>query len=333
MLDREALLGTTWVGANYYTKVDEGPAESALKEQMRILGNKIDIGEIEHQLLAADRRKAFPGVVEISDLLGGADFPSLAIWDMPNMFLSIARTKNVDGNIRESGTAIYMAAILTQKAAEVLAKYIEDTRTGAGRMVTVLEVAKTAGEVAVICLAVTGVVGVVRGTVAAFGEAGAAGARATTSGLIDATAKAGEGAAEVVGGGTRAASGAAEAGIAAEEGAASGAAEDIASDIWSQTSGPNNGARFGDSIKKLADMKNLDPKTKVDVIENLFGEAGFGTPAEEGIVEGESEFFMRSDSGKTAIRITKDTGDVYFGRLPEIKPGTYPVPDYIWRKL
>jgi hypothetical protein len=184
-LDRKALLGNQLIGANYYTEVHEGTAESALKEQIRILKNKIDIGEIEHQLLASDRSKAFPGVVELSDLFGGADFPSLAIWDMPNMFLSIARTKNVDGNIRESGTALYMAANLTQKAAEILAKYIEDTRTGAGRMVAVLEVAKTAGKVAEVILIVTGVVGVLRGAAAAFGEAGAAGARATTSGTVD----------------------------------------------------------------------------------------------------------------------------------------------------
>ncbi len=62
----------------------------------------------------------------------------------------------------------------------MLADYIEDSSTGVERAVTVLKVAKIAGEVAEVGLAVTGVGALVRG------GAAIAGAGAATGGSVDA---------------------------------------------------------------------------------------------------------------------------------------------------
>jgi len=80
----------------------------------------------------------------------------------------------VGGNVKASQAYLVTAAIITRNAANLLASYVEDTTSGAQRAVTVLKVAKTAGEVAEIGLAVTGVTGLVRGGMAIAGEAGAA---------------------------------------------------------------------------------------------------------------------------------------------------------------
>ena len=50
-----------------------------------------------------------------------------------------------------------LAAIATRNAGNLLAEYADDSAAGAGRMVRVLEVVKTATQVAEVALAVTGV--------------------------------------------------------------------------------------------------------------------------------------------------------------------------------
>jgi Domain of unknown function (DUF4157) len=188
-LNREALLGNQFIGGNYYREVNEGPTETALDTESRRLLSVISTGLVEHELLAADRRKAFPGVAEVSDLLGGAEFPDLSIWDQPHQLVIRAMGLKTGGNVSGSKALLFLAAISAHNAAQLLAKYIENTTLGAGRAVGVLKVAKAAGEVAGVVLTVTGVVGLVRGSVAAFGGAGAAGARATTSGTVDTAAQ------------------------------------------------------------------------------------------------------------------------------------------------
>jgi hypothetical protein len=173
-LTRETLLGTTLFGAGYYRQVDEGAIQRALDKEVRRLRSEIETGLQEHQRLAKVRRDAFIGVAEISDVLGGADFPNPSIWDDPHRFVLKAMHVNVGGNVRASQAYLVTAAVLTRNAANLLAGYVEDTTSGAQRAVTVLKVAKTAGEVAEIGLAVTGVTGLVRGGIALASEAGAA---------------------------------------------------------------------------------------------------------------------------------------------------------------
>jgi hypothetical protein len=69
-----------------------------------------------------------------------------------------------------------MASVLTRQGANQLKAYVEDTSTGADRVVTVLKVAKTAGEVAGVALAITGIPGLVRGGVRLVAGEGAVGA-------------------------------------------------------------------------------------------------------------------------------------------------------------
>jgi hypothetical protein len=164
-LTRDALIGTTVIGAGYYEHVDQGPAQRALDQQIKRLTNTIESGLDQHNMLAGIRRRAAPGVAEASDLFGGADFPDRSIWDDPHKFVLRAMEMNVGGNLTGSQAFLVTAAILTRNAAKLLADYLEDSSTGVGRVVTVLKIAKTAGQVAEVGLAVTGVVGLARGAV------------------------------------------------------------------------------------------------------------------------------------------------------------------------
>lgn len=182
-LTRDALLGTTLLGAGYYRRVHQGAEQSALDTEIRRLVGQIETGLTEHQRLVKRREDAFVGVAEISDALGGADLPDRSIWDQPRQFVLRAMDLNVGGNIKGSQAFLVTAAILTRNAGQLLADYIAASSAGAQKAVAVLKVVKTAGEVAEFGLAVTGVVGVVRRA------AGAAGASAATGGSVDAAAE------------------------------------------------------------------------------------------------------------------------------------------------
>lgn len=173
-LTREALLGTTLLGAGYYEQVHQGPAQSALDGEIKRLLGAIESGVDQHNMLATIRSQAFVGVAEASDLLGGADFPDRSIWDQPHQMVVRAMEMNVTGNLSGSQVFLVTAALLTRNAAQLLAQYIDDTGTGVQRAVKVLKVARTAGQVAEVGLAVTGIVGLARGGLALAGEGGGA---------------------------------------------------------------------------------------------------------------------------------------------------------------
>ena len=156
-IDREALLATTLLGARYYEEVHNGPVQKALKKQAIRLQVEIEYGLQEHDRLIRRYRDAFPGVAEISDLLGGADLPSRSIWDYPHKMIVQALKHNVDGNVDESTAYLLTAAIATAQAAGLLEQYAEDSAAGAGRAITVLKVVKTAAQVAEVILTVTGI--------------------------------------------------------------------------------------------------------------------------------------------------------------------------------
>jgi hypothetical protein len=167
------LLGTTVLGATYYGAVDIGPVQTALKKQMDQLSSAIDIGRAEHSRLVMRKLDA-PVVSGISDTLGGADLPDQSIWDHPHKLLVKAIEMNIKGNISGALPYLVVGAIIARNNAQLLAEYAEDSAKGAGRAVTVLKVAKRAGQIAEVGLAVTGVGGLVRGTVSVAGGAAAA---------------------------------------------------------------------------------------------------------------------------------------------------------------
>lgn len=170
-LDREELLGTVLFGAGYYDAVHRGPTQRSLERQIAILDAEIDSGIEEHHRLIMRKAKA-PIVGGISDFVGGADLPDRSIWDYPQKMLLKARELNVGGNVFKSPPYLVVAAIATRNNANLLAEYADASERGAGRVITVLKVAKTAGKVAEVGLALTGVTGIVRGTVrVAAGEA------------------------------------------------------------------------------------------------------------------------------------------------------------------
>lgn len=171
-LTREALLGTTAIGAGYYEAVHDGPVQRALKKEVRRLEGQIDAGLEEHDRLIKRKRDAFPGVAEVSDFFGGADLPPRSIWEHPNKLLTKALEVNVGGNVSFGQPFLLVAAIATRNNAQLLATYAEKSAAGAGAAVTILKVAKTAGQIAEAGLALTGIVGLARGaTTVATGTA------------------------------------------------------------------------------------------------------------------------------------------------------------------
>jgi hypothetical protein len=167
-LDREELLGTVLFGAGYYDAVHRGTTQRSLNRQIAILSAEIDSGIAEHHELIMRKVKA-PIVSGISDFAGGADLPDRSIWDYPQKMLVKALEMNVGGNVFKSSPYLVVAAIATRNNANLVAQYADDSSTGAGRVITVLKVAKTAGQVAEVGLAVTGITSIVRGTVRVAG--------------------------------------------------------------------------------------------------------------------------------------------------------------------
>ncbi len=162
-LTRDVLLGTTRLGAGYYSAVHDGPVQRALNKEIRRLSARIDDGIEEHNRLIKRKADAAFGVAEISDAFGRADLPSRSIWDFPQRLVMKALEAKVGGNVNLSQPYLVVAAIVTRNNARMLATYADKSSAGAGFVVTILEVAKTAGQVAEVGLALTGVGGLLRG--------------------------------------------------------------------------------------------------------------------------------------------------------------------------
>jgi len=156
-IDREALLGTRVFGAGYYVHVDRGPVQTALEREVRRLSSEIDDGMEQHVQLARIRRQAATGVVAVSDVLGGADFPSDEIWKGPSQLLLRAMDLKAAGKIYGCRALLVVAALSVRNAAQLLSRFVDNTTSGAERAVKVLKVARTAGKVAEVGLMVTGV--------------------------------------------------------------------------------------------------------------------------------------------------------------------------------
>jgi hypothetical protein len=172
-IDRQALISTQVVGANYWRKVDEGPVESALDRQVQSLRSQIEDGQALHIEMTKIRNDAAIGVVAISDVLGGADFPNFHIWDGPNTLLISAMNIRNAGRTWGANLLLTVAAVSVRNAANLLNTYIAKTTSGAARSVKVLKVARTAGKVAEVGLAIATGAALVTGAGAASGVAAA----------------------------------------------------------------------------------------------------------------------------------------------------------------
>ncbi len=181
-IDREALLGTRIFGAGYYVHVDRGPVQTALEREVRRLSSEIDDGMEQHVQLARIRRQAATGVVAVSDVLGGADFPSDEIWKGPSQLLLRAMDLKAAGKIYGCRALLVVAALSVRNAAQLLSRFVDNTTAGAERAVKVLKVARTAGKVAEVGLMVTGVGAVAVGLAKS-------GAVAVTEASVDAIAE------------------------------------------------------------------------------------------------------------------------------------------------
>lgn len=181
-IDREALLGTRVFGAGYYVHVDRGPVQTALEREVRRLSSEIDDGMEQHAQLARIRRQAATGVVAVSDVLGGADFPSDEIWKGPSQLLLRAMDLKAAGKIYGCRALLVVAALSVRNAAQLLSRFVDNTTSGAERAVKVLKVARTAGKVAEVALIATGVGAVAVGLAKS-------GAVAVTEASVDAIAE------------------------------------------------------------------------------------------------------------------------------------------------
>jgi hypothetical protein len=178
-LTREALLSTTLLGANYYREVAQGSIQRNLENAIKSIKNEVFTGETWHEMQQQARDEATRGVVLISDGLGGADFPSLKIWNAAHQLLLQALKENVGGNVREASTTALYAAFAAKAAAQTLSEYVQKTTKGAQRALTILTVASTLGKIAGSFLVVRSlVVGLIR-IAAAEGSAAAATSAAT----------------------------------------------------------------------------------------------------------------------------------------------------------
>ena len=137
------------------------------------VGSQMEDGMALHADIAEIRREAAIGVVEVSDLLGRADFPNYDIWDGPNTLVVSAMKMRNAGFTWGAGLLLIVAAITVRNAANLLNTYIAKTTTGAARSVKVLKVARTAGKVAEVGLAITTGAAFVTGGGAASGVAAA----------------------------------------------------------------------------------------------------------------------------------------------------------------
>lgn len=171
-LDRQELLGTMLFGAGYYDAVHRGPTQRALERQINLLSAEMDAAIAEHQRLIMRKVRA-PIVGGISDFVGGADLPDRSIWDYPQKMLVKALEMQIGGNVFKSSPYLVVAAIAVRNNANLVAQYADDSSSGAGRVVSVLKVAKTAGQVAEVGLALTGITALARGTVRVAGSVAA----------------------------------------------------------------------------------------------------------------------------------------------------------------
>jgi hypothetical protein len=172
-IDREALISTEIIGANYFRLVDQGPILTKFERQANALESSIQDGIALHAQMVAIRAQAGPGVVAISDLFGGASLPSVDMWDAPSDVLVMALQWRNKGQISGANCLLAVGAINARYAARVLNAFVDDTSAGAGFAARALRVVKFCSEVVGAAVAIFATGGMLAGAGAGAGAGGA----------------------------------------------------------------------------------------------------------------------------------------------------------------
>ena len=157
IINREELLGTTMLGAGYYSSVMTGPVQTKLDRAFDRFDTEYDNGWSLHMELMRNRHSAAPGVAKVADVLGGASFPPTTIWDSPHKLRMTASQANIGGNVIKAQVYLLVAALVVANNAQLLADYLSKTIGGAETAVKILKVVEKVAIVAETVLMLVGV--------------------------------------------------------------------------------------------------------------------------------------------------------------------------------
>ena len=156
MIDREELLDTTMLGAGYYNSVLTGQIQTKLDRAIERFDTEYDNGWALHTELMRNRQQSALGVAKIADVLGGAEFPSITIWERAHKLRIKARQANIGGNVLAAQVYLLVASLVVKYNATLLWDYFDKTIKGGDRAVTILKVVVAIGAVAEAVLMVVG---------------------------------------------------------------------------------------------------------------------------------------------------------------------------------
>lgn len=142
-IDRAALLGNTAIGSGYYKNVHTGPIETMLEREIERLSREISSGRSHHAELRKLRTGALPGVAKVAELLGGASFPDIDMWEEPRKLVLRAMDLRTKGKVFGSRAMLVVAALATRNGARLLSQYVGKTAAGAAigvKLLTVVEI-------------------------------------------------------------------------------------------------------------------------------------------------------------------------------------------------
>ena len=187
-LTQESLLETQLLGANHFDRVVEGRVATTFQREADHVFDQVESGREEHFVRERLRDDTVFGVVEVSDLVGGVDWPSKSIWDAPFDALMEALDLRNAGEWSRATATLIAASQLAQAAAGRLHTAAEASEAGASVTAKWLTRVKVAAQITeTVLMAWTGAVAVAGiGTAGAGGGAAAAGAGAAE---IDALAE------------------------------------------------------------------------------------------------------------------------------------------------
>ena len=170
LIDRQALMATGVIGALYWKYVESGPILSWLQRNDKLVSMYIEDGLATQREMARNRTETMlPGVAQIADKIGGANFPDFSIWDAP-IQLS-AKSSEMKNKGRTWGALLLMLAAIGMVRVnyDMLTAYTEKTVAGAAVALKIAKVTAAVSAIVFVGLALLP-------AVAAGGAAGAAGA-------------------------------------------------------------------------------------------------------------------------------------------------------------
>jgi hypothetical protein len=121
LIDRDELIRTV---GGYYNAVTKGPVMTELERQVSRLQLAHENGESLHQEHARIRGETSRIIVKSSDVMGGADFPSTRIWDLPFELRLKAMEAITERNVWKAKLFLAASAISVEANGKLLAEYL-----------------------------------------------------------------------------------------------------------------------------------------------------------------------------------------------------------------